>query len=464
MTAVRSEPAAPVEAARAPGHGSPRAALTAAVLGFFVITLDVSGVNVALPSIRDDLNGTLSGLQWVADAYTLMFAALMLSAGVLSDRVGAKRAYGWGLAAFTLASVACGIAPDLGFLVGARVVQGCAAAIMVPSSLALIRQAFPDPVARARGIALWTVGGAVAVAAGPVLGGLLTTEWDWRVVFALNVPAGVAGFLFLLRAERSPRHETTFDVPGQVTAVLALAALTFAVIQGGHGGFTPTVIAAVAVAVLSGAAFVLVESRRRDPMLPLGMFRQKGVSVPVISGFACNAAFYGGVFILSLFFQEQRGQSALSAGLMFAPMALITANFNYLSPKFVQRFGPRAVIVAGLLVGAVGCGGLMLVRVDTPWWITAALMVPLGIGGSLAMPALTTLMLDTVANERAGTAAAMLNTSRQAGGAISIAVFGVLLAGDFATGMRTSLALAGGLLVVMALMAVTVLPRGKATT
>ncbi|MEU2711953.1 MFS transporter [Streptomyces sp. NPDC007205] len=441
------------------GAPSPTAALVAAVLGFFVITLDVSGVNVALPAVGHDLGGSLSGLQWVADSYTLMFAALMLSAGTFSDAVGARRAYGWGLAVFTLASLACGAAPALGALTAARVVQGTAAAVMVPASLALIRQAFSDPDERARGIALWTVGGAVAIAAGPVLGGLLTTEWSWRAVFFLNVPAGLASLLTLMRAARSPRHTAEFDLPGQLTAVLALAALTFAVIEGGHHGFTGAVTASAGLAVVAGAGFVTLQARRRTPMLPLELFRRRGVSVPVVAGFACNAAFYGGVFVLSLFFQEQRGQSAFSAGLMFVPMAVITANFNYLSPKLVSRHGPRAVVVAGLLTGALGSGGLAAVDAGTPPWVTAVLMVPLGIGGALAMPALTTLMLDSVPAERAGTAAALLNTSRQMGGALSIAVFGALLASGFAPGMRESLLLAVGLLVANALGAAALLPR-----
>ncbi|MEV5510326.1 MFS transporter [Streptomyces orinoci] len=440
-------------------RGSAAAALAAAVLGFFVITVDVSGVTIALPAVGKELGGSMSGLQWVADSYTLMFAALMLSAGSLSDAVGARRAYGWGLGVFTLASLACGAAPTLEALTAARVVQGSAAAVMMPASLALIRQAFPEPAARARGIALWTVGGAVAIAVGPLLGGLLTTEWTWRAVFCLNAPAGAAGLLLLLRAARSPRHRAGFDLPGQLTAVLALAALTFAVIEGGHRGLTGTVSVMAAVAVLSGAGFVAVESRRRAPMLPLALFRNRGVTVPVIAGFALNAAFYGVVFVLSLCFQGQRGQSALSAGKMFVPMALVTAVFNYLSPRAVSRFGARTVVVLGLLTSALGCGGLLAVGTATPAWATALLMIPLGIGGSLAVPALTSLMLESVPAERAGTAAALLNTSRQTGGALSIAVFGALLAGDFASGMRESLLLAGGLLAAMALAAAALLPR-----
>nr|WP_267881029.1 MFS transporter [Streptomyces sp. Tu 6176] len=278
-------------------------------------------------------------------------------------------------------------------------------------------------------------------------------------MFFLNVPAGAAGLLTLLRAAPSPRHSARFDVPGQLTAVLTLVALTFAVIEGGHHGLTPMVLAAAGTAVAAAAAFVAVETRRRAPMLPLGMFRQRGVTVPVVAGFACNAAFYGGVFVLSLFFQEQRGQSAFSAGLMFVPMAVITANFNYLSPRAVTRYGPRAVVVAGLLVGTAGCCALAVAGAGTPWWLIALAMVPLGIGGALAMPALTSLMLESVAAERAGTAAALLNTSRQTGGALSIAVFGALLSGDFVPGMRESLLIAAALPAANALGAAALLPR-----
>ncbi|WP_242903554.1 MFS transporter [Actinomadura terrae] len=438
---------------------SPTATLAAAVLGFFVITLDVSGVTIALPAIGDDLGGSLAGLQWVADGYTLMVAALMLSAGTVSDAVGARRAYSWGLAAFSVASLACGAAPTLGTLVAARVAQGAAAAVMVPASLALIRQTFTDPAERARGIALWTIGGAVAVAAGPVLGGLFTTQWTWRAVFLLNVPAGLAGLLALRGTARSPRRPAALDLPGQLTAVVALASLTYAVIEGGHRGFTGPVPVAAGTAAAAGIAFGTVEARRRAPMLPLGMFRERGVTVPVVAGSTLNAAFYGGVFVLSLFFQEERGQSGLSAGLMFVPMALATACLNWLSPRLVARRGARPVIVLGLLTGALGAAGLATVDAGTPLWPTAALMIPLGAGGALAMPALTSLMLDSVPGERAGAAAALLNTCRQTGGALGIAAFGAFLAGGFAPGMRASLLIAAGLLCASALTARTLLPR-----
>jgi DHA2 family methylenomycin A resistance protein-like MFS transporter len=180
-------------------------------MGIFVLNLDAMATNVALPGIGRSLGGTSAGLQWVVDAYTLMFAALLLSAGTLSDRIGASRAFGAGVAVFTVASAACAMAPGLGELIAARLIQGSAAAIMLPSSLALVRQAFPDAATRARAIALWTVAGAVAVAAGPVVGGVLASTLGWRAIFVVNLPVGVATLAVLTRAQRSPRRATPLD-------------------------------------------------------------------------------------------------------------------------------------------------------------------------------------------------------------------------------------------------------------
>lgn len=187
----------------------------------------------------------MSGLQWVVDAYTLSFAALMLSTGAFSDRAGASRAYAIGIAVFTLASAACGLAPSLPALIGARVVQGVSAAVVLPASLALVRQAYVDPARRARAVAAWAAGGSVTVALGPVAGGVLTTVWDWRGIFFVNLPLGAVALVLLLRAPRSQRRPAPLDLPGQFTAVLTLTALTFAVIEGGRTG-----LVAFAVAVL----------------------------------------------------------------------------------------------------------------------------------------------------------------------------------------------------------------------
>src|SRR4051812_18819315 len=198
------------------------AALAVALLGFFVITLDAVVVNVALPSIRGELGGGITGQQWVVDGYTLMFAALLLSAGSLTDRFGARRAFGAGVAGFVLASAACGLAPSMGALVAARFVQGAAAAVMMPSSMALIGQAYPDPVERARAVAIWALGGSVASSAGPVLGGVLTLV-SWRLIFFLNLPAGVIALLLLAKTARSPHRPAPFDWIGQTAAVVTMA-------------------------------------------------------------------------------------------------------------------------------------------------------------------------------------------------------------------------------------------------
>ncbi|MEV0150678.1 MULTISPECIES: MFS transporter [unclassified Nonomuraea] len=460
---LKSSPASGAAAA-APeaAHGGSPVVLGAALLGFFLISLDALIVTVALPDIGRSLGGGMSGLQWVVDGYTLMFAALMLSAGALSDRVGARQAYGGGLVLFALTSAACGLAPGLGVLVAARLVQGAAAAVMMPASLALVRQSFPDQARRARAIATWAVGGAVAVAAGPVLGGALTASAGWRWIFFVNLPAGLLALALLARVPASPRLPARLDVVGQMTAVVALGALTYGVIEGGDQGFgRPLVVVSLLVAVAAAGAFLAAQARGAHPMLPLPLFRSRVVAVSLVVGFMLNAAYYGGVFVFSLYLQQERGQSALHAGLMFIPMTALVAVVNLASARLAGRFGPRVPMVAGQLVGTAGLLALLTVGAHTNVWTVATLMVPVGLGGALTVPALTAMLLDAVPADRAGTASAVLNTGRQVGGAIAVAVFGALLAGadTFLEGMRWSMLLAAAGLVLTAGATLT-LPRG----
>ncbi|WP_042377175.1 MFS transporter [Streptacidiphilus melanogenes] len=447
------------------GRGRTGLALVASLLGFTVITIDVSAVNIALPAIRDSLSGGMAGLQWVVDAYTLMFAALMLSAGALADRAGARRAYAWGVALFTLASLGCALAPGIGALVAARVAQGGAAAVVMPASLALIRQAYEDARARARAIALWTVGGSVAMAAGPVLGGLLTDTAGWRAVFLLNLPVGAVILALLLRVPRSPRRPAALDLGGQFSAVLALAGLAFTVIEGGHLGWTSApVLAAAALTVAGGCAFRVVEARHRQPMVPLGMLTDRRVAVPLVVGFAVNAAFYGGIFLLGLYYQQLRGMSGLEAGLMFIPMSAVVTATNLVSPRLAERIGRRPVIVAGQVVFTGAMLAMLPLAARTPVWLVLVLLVPLSVGGALLVPALTALLMDAVPMERAGTASGLLNSLRQTGGALAVALFGSLLAapdGGFSlAGMRAGLLAVAGLLLATAALSRLFLPRG----
>ena len=429
------------------------AALVAALLGFFVITLDAVIVNVVLPSIRQDLGGGVTGLQWVVDGYTLMFAALLLSAGSLTDRIGARRAFGLGLVVFVLASVACGFAPDLGGLVAARLVQGSAAAVLMPSSMALLREAFPEPGPRARALALWAMGGAVASSAGPVLGGVLDLV-DWRLIFFINVPVVAIALALLARTRPSPRRPAAFDWAGQVTGVLAMGGLTFGAIEAGAAGFgDPRVVLAFAVAAVALALFVLAQSRVSHPMVPPDLFRSRPVVVSVVIGFSFMVGYYGLPFVFSLYLQQVRGLSALDTGVVFLPMMVVGLVLTPFTAWLGERFGRRILIVTGLVSMTAGLAVLALVPVSTPPWALGLLMVLVGLGGPLVMPPTMAVLLDHAPDHRAGTASGLFNTSRQIGGALAIAVFGGLLTDPdtFVAGMRTSLLIAAGVAAVTAL-------------
>ncbi|MFI5974346.1 MFS transporter [Streptomyces sp. NPDC051452] len=417
--------------------------LTASLLGFALICLDASVVNVALPAIGSTLGAGMSGLQWVVDAYTLAFAALMLSTGAFSDRAGASRAFALGTVVFTLSSAACGLAPDLASLIGARVVQGVAAAVVLPASLALVRQAYTDPARRARAVAAWAAGGSLAVALGPVAGGALTTVWDWRGVFFVNLPVGAVILALLVRAPRSRPRPAPLDLPGQLTAVVALTALTFAVIEGGALGW-----AALVVAVVAGAAFLRVEGHRPHPVVPLGLFRERAVATAVAAGAAVSVAFYSMVFVFSLFFQQVQRHSALYTGLMFLPMTGLIAVTNVVAGKVAGRYGPRLPMLVGQPVAVVGLLVLLYVDADTPPLLVAALLIPLALGCALTVPPLTAAMMDAVPADRAGLAAGVLNAARQVSGGLGIAVFGALVADGFEAGLRVSLAISAALLTV----------------
>ncbi|MBS2533059.1 DHA2 family efflux MFS transporter permease subunit [Catenulispora sp. NF23] len=468
LTATRqraTSTAAPASTATAPVAAAPSAAaarriLSASVFGFFLVGLDAMVVNVALPAINRSLAGGLAGAQWVIDGYTLAFAALMLSAGALSDRIGAKATYGLGLIGFTLSSAACGVAPSLALLITARLVQGAAASLMLPASLALIRQAFPDPAKRNRAIALWTAAGSAAAAAGPVAGGLITAAVDWRWIFFLNLPAGAAALALLAGTPKlagaTSAVRARFDVVGLVSSVVALAGLTYGFIEGGAEGFgTAPVLASFAAAVLASVVFAVAESRQAQPMVPLAIFKSRAMSLTAFAGFTVNAAFYGVIFLLSLYFQQVAHKSPTVTGLLFAPITAVVSVVNVtVAARMVARIGARLSMTIGL-TGTAGAMLLLLaVRPDQPAWALVLLLVPVSFAGAFVVPALTIMVMGSVPAERAGTAAGIVNTSRQVGGALSVAVAGALVAdGDFAHGMHVTLI---GIAVVLAVAAVAV--------
>jgi len=403
-------------------------ALTAAILGFFVVTLDAVVVNVALPSIRTGLGGGIVGLQWVVDGYTLLFRGVALVLRL--TRRPHRRAPGvrCGYGAFVAASIACGAAPSLGLLVAARFVQGAAAAVIMPASLTLISQAYPDTRKRARAVAIWALGGSVASTSGPVIGGLLTLL-DWRLIFFINLPAGAVALLALRRTAPSPQYPVPVDWFGQVTAVAAIGALTYGAIGAGSVGLVaPRVLAAFGLAGVCLVAFLVAQARGAHPMVPLDMFGSRTFRIALGTGFAFMVGHYGLPLVFSLYLQGERGLNSFGTGIAFLPMMLIGMALTPFSARIVERVGARPAITVDL----------------------AAMTV--GLAGPLTMPPMTAVLLNHLPAQRTGIASGVFNTSRQLGGALAVGVFGALLAnGDFMSGLRSSLLIAAVVLLATTL-------------
>ena len=430
-------------AARANPAGA-RIALLVSSLGFFLVTLDVSIVNLALPSIRQSLGGDVSAQQWILDAYTLAFAALLLCFGNLSDRIGAKRAYVTGIALFGIASLLCALAPSVLTLVAARCVQGATAALMLPSSMTLIREAFPDARMRTRALGVWAAGGAVASAAGPLLGGALSA-WDWRLVFAVNVPVCALMLALSVRVCRSPRRRVPFDWAGQLLALVALGAIVFALIEGGSLGYGhPLIVTLLVVGTTALVLFLVVQARVAHPMMPLELFRPGPMRVAMFGGFTFIYAWFGSVFLASLYLQQHLQLASAAAGLVFLPSAVLAFFGNLASGPLANRFGPRLPVLLGMASLVVGLTTLALTAPLGSVMLVGVALILIGGGGSVAMPPLAGIVLEYAPSGQAGVASAVSNTFRQIGGALAVALFGVFVSrgGGFLAGMQLGLATA----------------------
>lgn len=453
-----------------PGNAAaraPRIALLAICLGYFMVILDTTVVNVALVDIQRQLGATVSALQWVVDGYVLVFASLLLTAGALGDRLGGKRVFVAGLALFTLASALCSVSPTLGALQASRAVQGIGAALLVPASLALLSHAFPVAEQRSRAIGIWGGVAGVAAALGPVVGGLLVHVFGWRSVFLVNVPVGALAILLTLRYVPTPPRlrQRGADLAGQVAGIAALGLLTFACIEGGSLGWrSPAIAGAFVGAALAAALFVRAERRTASPMLPLGLFRSPTFSAASTVGLLLNFAIYGELFCLSLYFQQVRGDSALVTGLALLPLVSCLAIGSYISGRAAARFGPRVPMAAGQAIGGAGLLALVLVGGGTDY---AALCIPLaasGFGMALAMPAMTSAVIDAAPRERAGVASAALNAARQVGTVIGVALLGSLVAdrAQFLPGFHVAMAIAAAAFLCGCVLTLAVVHRGRA--
>jgi DHA2 family methylenomycin A resistance protein-like MFS transporter len=412
------------------------AALLSVCLGFFVIQLDVTIVNVALPTIQRQVGGSVGGLQWVIDAYTLALAAVMLTAGSQADRLGARRVFTAGLIVFGAGSAACAAAPSLGVLIAARAVQGLGASALLPCSLALIVHQFPDPAPRARALGVWGGMGSLGVALGPVVGGGLVAAAGWRWIFLINVPV-CALTIFLLRrhvteSPADPSRRT--DLPGLFLGVASLAGLTAGFITAGEQGWlAPLPDALLGAGLAAGLLLVWAERRRADPMLPLGLFRSVNLSAATGVGVLFNLCLYGALICLSLFLQGTRQESPLVTGLLILPMSAAVGVGSIASGPLTARVGPRIPMIAGLALAAAGAALLAAAGADAPLTMITGGSVLLGLC-SLAMPAMTAVAVGSTGREHAGLASGILNAARQAGGALGVALLGALLAGSKAAG------------------------------
>jgi DHA2 family methylenomycin A resistance protein-like MFS transporter len=424
-------PRAPIALAQWRSSREQRLTLAAASISYIIVILDTSIVNVALERIAVDLATNVAGLQWIVNSYTLTFASLLLSGGTLGDRLGIRRTYMLGLALFTLASAVCGLSPSFAWLLAGRVLQGVGAALLVPCSLALLHHAYPDFTARSKAIALWAGCGAVALAAGPLVGGLLIDLFDWRSIFLVNIPIGLMGLGLTSLAnevqhQRSPRQ---FDLPGQLMAIVGLGSFVSALIEGPSFGWrSPVIVGDMMVAIVAWASFLVIESRRREPMLPLAFFHDPPFSAVAFISVIGMGCFFGLLFVFSLYFQQVRGYSPIETGVALLPFTVAVSCGNMLSGHFAKTCGPRFLIIAGSLTQIAGYLG-MLAAAGASYLALALPLVAIGLGSGIRTPASATALMATVERSRSGIASAVLNVSRQVGVAIGVAVFGALISG-----------------------------------
>ena len=403
--------------------------LTALAAGYVMAVLDTTVINVAGPSISTQLGIGLDALTWAVDGYTLTFASLLLLAGSLADRLGAKRVYLAGLALFVLASLACGLAPTGTVLVAARLVQGVAAALFLPSSLSLLTASFTESRQRARMLGLWASIVSIAAGLGPVVGGTLVDTLGWRSIFLVNVPIGLVGLVLAQRVlVAQPAKRVRVTVLGHLLAVLALAALCFAVIEGpAYGWLSAPILGAAVAAVLLGAACVATQRRSPNPIIPPDLVRNRAFTAANGVGFLINFACFGGIYLLGLLLQKAWGARPFDAGLRLLPVMGVFVLGNLLFTRIVGRTGTRLPILVGLPVAGLGALGLTCISPGLPYWVLVVVLAVVHLGVGVAVPAVVAALVEAAGPTHGNVAGATLNANRQAGTLVGVALAGTLL-------------------------------------
>ncbi|MGX1670456.1 MFS transporter [Streptomyces sp. NPDC055400] len=412
-------------------------------LGYFAVILDGSVLNVAIPDLRHDLGASMAQAQWAINGYTLVLAALLLAGGSLGDRFGLRRSLCTGLVLFTLASAACSLAPSPAVLIAARAVQGLGASALLPATLALIPHVFPDKSRREKAAVVWVATSAIAVAAGPLVGGALVDSFGWRSIFLINVPVCTASWIVVLLCLKPSEPGTArIDLPGQLLGMSALGLITGALIAGGALGWSaPLTLGLCAAGVAAGAFFTVVERRVRSPLLPLSFFSHRMRTSALLSLGATGFLFYGALFVMSLYFQQARGWTPGTTGRALLPMTVGTV----LAPFFLyrplsKRFGHPVMMVTGFTTMLLGALTLYGTDASTPYPRIAIGTFLIGCGSTFTPSAAASIVVSSTPAEQSGLASGVQNTLRQSGGLVSVAIFGSILnTSDFTGRMGAAL-------------------------
>jgi EmrB/QacA subfamily drug resistance transporter len=411
--------------------------IVVACLATAMLMLDISVINTALSSIAHGLNTGLSGLQWVVDAYTIPLAATVLTAGAIADRLGRRRLFLLGLVIFTASSALCGAAGGIGVLVGARAIQGLGASMMFATALALISQVTPTREARVNALAAYGAAIGASFALGPFIGGTLTDLFGWRAIFLVNVPIGIAVMWITYRSVAEGQDPTPrrIDMPGQMTLIGGLFLLVLALLRGNEDGWGSTgIIAALVGAAALLTAFVVVEGRSREPMLPLRLLGQRRFAGPQVAVFAIASSFFAVFLYLTLYLQTVLGLSPIQTGLVYLPGTFLVFIVSGMTAQFGAKYSPAKIASLGLALVGAGLAGMLIVGVDSSWTALLPGLLVTSLGTGLFNPTGSALALNALPDEQSGLAAGANDTFRQAGVAVGIAALGTLLPAGAALG------------------------------
>ena len=404
--------------------------LGAVAFGLFMIMLDNTVVNVALTTMQTDLHVSTARLEWVVVAYALTFAALLITGGKLGDLYGRRRIFIVGLVIFTLASLACGLASSIGVLIAARTVQGVGAALMNPATLSIISATFP-PKQRGQPIGIWAGVSALALAIGPLIGGVITQNISWNWIFFINVPVGVLAIVvsqLVIRESRDTSHEQSIDLPGLLTSAGFLFTLSYALIEGHTGWTSPEILGLFGASILFLAAFIALELRQRLPMLDLSLFRIGAFVGSNIVAVMVSLAMFGVFLFVSLYIQNILGYSPTQAGAIFLPMTVLIILIAPIAGKFSDRVGSRWLMGGGMTL--LGFSLLLYQRagIDSNFWTLLPAMLLGGVGMAMTMSPMTSAAMGAVPVDKAGVGSGVLNSARQIGGSLGIAIMGAIIA------------------------------------